>query len=239
MKQISEFLDIENISVAREKKESGSRINPLCVKLVDYVFAKFFLLCRGADELFSDEKRTLAEKTQWQTTFTREGLTSVEHIRKALLRLEKYQYPRPPQLGEFLKWNEQSLEDFGLIPKEQAYHKACDFMREGDHLGLSISQAEVIDHAIKQTGRFDLRNKPESQIRSVFERNYEIAVRQFIAGELAPIPKAIQDKHKETIEEKKIKDITKGFEHLNSYEEAMPEIRKMLGMKVNGYPINR
>jgi hypothetical protein len=234
MKHIGELIKVGNMSVAREEKQTYTTIDPLSAKLVEYVFAKFYMLCRGTDVLYADPKRLLAEKTQWQSTFTREGYSSVDHIRKALLKLERHRYPNPPQLGEFLAWNESTPDDLGLLTKEQAFNRSAEYMRDGDLKDLSAEQNMLLGLAVKESDRYFLRNNAATKTQPVFYRNYEIILRNFLAGKIEPVPKGIEDKHEETQELKKQDDIKKDFDHLVGYEQCMPEIRKMLGINPDG-----
>ena len=234
MKHIRDALNGNNISESPEEAKVQSILDPLSVKLVEYVFAKFYLLCRGADALFSDVKRLHAEKTQWQSCFSREGYTSIEHIRKGLLRLERHKYPNPPQLGEFLSWNMASGEDYEFLSKEQAYKRAYQIMRDGDVTGLSVEQVLIIRHTIRESDSHFLKNNSMTKTQPVFYRNYEISVRDFILGKLKDIPKGIEDKTEETIEIAKQCEIKKDFAHLTSYQAAKAQIERILGVKIDG-----
>ena len=235
MKHIGEFINLGSIEVAREEKRSENTINPLSAKLVEMVFAKFYIHCRGADALFADEKRLKAEKTQWYVTFSRENLTTPSQIHKALLKLERHRYPNPPQLGEFLAWNEVTISDLGLLTKEQAFNLSSEFMREGYIADLSDIQKKILKHVIQECEPFFLKNNPMSKTQPVFYRNYEISVRDFISGKnLEHKNKAIEDKSAETKEIEKQKVIAKDFSHLKGYEKNMPEIRRILGMNPDG-----
>lgn len=234
MKHIGDLINVDNLSIAREEKVERITIDPLSVRLVEYVFAKFFLVCRGCDELYADTKRLKAEKSLWQAAFSRRNYTIIDHIRKALLKFEKYNYRNPPQLGEFLRWNESSPDDLGLMSKEQAYNKAFVMMRDGDPQDLSADQIMLIRKAIQESDSHFLKNNSQFKTQPVFYRNYEILVRDFLAGKIQPVLKGIEDKQDETQELKKQQDASQGFEDLNSYEKAMPEIRKILGMNADG-----
>lgn len=226
MRRIGDLVTVDSISVAREERNDHVTIDPMATKLVEYVFAKFYLLCRGMDALYADGKRLQAEKTQWQVTFTREGYTGIEHIRKALLRLEKHRYPNPPQLGEFLAWNESTPEEQGFLTKEHAFNRSGEYLRDGYLKDLSPEQNLLIHLAVKESDRFFLRNNPVSKTQPVFCRNYEIIVRNFLDGKIQDVPKGLEDKAREAGIE--------NFSSLRGYEQCMPEIRKIVGMNEDG-----
>ena len=234
MKHITDGINVDDLATAREEKHTQNTLNPLSIKLVNYVFAKFYTCCRGTDTIFADEKRKLAETTQWYAMFTKLALTTVGQIQKAIDRLERHSYPNPPQLGEFLKWNEPSFEDFGLLTKEQAFNRSSELMREGELKDLSETQNKILKHVIRESDSFFLKNNPMSKTQPVFYRNYDIAIRDFMAGNLKDIPKAIPDKRAEWDDIDKKKIIAKDFDHLRGYEENMPEIRLILEVNLNG-----
>lgn len=226
MKHVADLMNVDNLSLTREEKQVSTTLNPMSVKLVEYVFAKFYMLCRGTDALYMDHKRLLAEKTQWQSNFTREGYTCIDHIRKALLKLERHRFPNPPQLGEFLAWNESSPDDLGLLTNEQAFNRSAEFMREGKLKDLSDDQNMLLELAVNESNRFFMRTNTITKVQPVFYRNYEIIMRNFLEGKIKPVLKGIEDNRYETA----IKKQTMAYEQFNSYEKAVAELRRILGI---------
>jgi hypothetical protein len=233
MKHISNIINLNARPESENEEEHLNIINPLSAKLVEAVFAMFYIYCRGTDELFSDKSRERAEKTQWQVCFSRKGFVSRKQIEKALRQLERHKYAKPPQLGEFLNWNEPTLEDYNFLPKEHAYNRAYQLMRDGDIDGMSPEQLMILEHAIHESDKYFLKNNPTTKTQPLFYRNYEIAVRDFISGKLKHIPKAIEDKTDETGEVKKQDEIKKGFENLKGYQSNINYMKQILGMKLD------
>ncbi len=231
MTHISNVIDIEKVYQQKIEHEETNSINSLSAKLVDAVFTLFFILCRGAEELYSDKTRLNAERTQWQLAFTRAGYTRREQINKALLRLERHKFPKPPQLGEFLSWNQPSAYDLGLLAKEQAYNAAYRLMRDGDIGDMSEDQFNIIQYVINESDKHFLKNNSMDKTQPVFYRNYEIAIRDFISGKMKSIAKGIENKNDKTIELKKQEEVAQKFENLIGYDQNMTTIKKMLGMK--------
>jgi hypothetical protein len=236
MKHASEFLNVDIISVAREKKERQKTINPLAVKLVELVFVSLYILCDGCHEKYADDDFLLATKALWADNFSRKNRTHNE-IRQALIKIEDNTRWRwnPPSLSEFSELCTETAEDRGLITKEKAYKYAYEIMRNDLRDKLSEDQVSIIKHAIKESDSHFLMNNVVAKTQAVFYRNYEIAVRDYIAGkELNPINKGIENKSPETTEFRKQQEIAKDFSHLKSYEKNMPEIRRILGMNADG-----
>lgn len=207
-------------------------LNPDAMKLVDMVFFKFCIIYPNAfDSMYADEQRLIATKTLWASTFTRMKILTPKQIKGALEKCELSPYPNPPQLGKFVEWCTPSAEEFGLLGKEQAYTRAYEFMRDGDTMGMSDDQVTILIHAINQSDRHFLRNNSKSITEPVFYRNYEIAIKQFIAGELKPIPKAIKGPAQDDDPWKTLKKyggILPQYAHINSKELAMPILHAKL-----------
>ena len=231
MKRIDNIVDISNFTAEREIKADEDCINPNSARLVEIVFMKMMALCRGFDSYYKDTRKLQLERKQWAQTFSREGLTEHSQIRLGLQRLENYKYPNPPQLGEFLSWCNPTLEELGLMPAEQAYQVAAKMNAQfGEVPELSMAQLEIIRYAIENTGKYELRNKPMTKTYPIFQRNYEIAIRNYIKGTFDPIPKALPDLQEETKELARQEEIQKDYSECNSYEKAMPAIKSILGI---------
>lgn len=209
-----------------ESQKTGDKLilNPLCSSLVDQVFIKIALICRGFDAFYADRTRLNAEKMQWVLAFTKLGYTEKSHIKMALHKLELHKYPNPPQLGEFISWCTVTANDFGLPAFEEAYKISIQMNRQfSDYQHECDKTHTVIKHAIRTIGNTDYRAMDIDSARKAFERNYEIACRQFMNGELKEIPKAIaatpnphpQDKERNALARK----------------EAMLAMKKTLGLK--------
>lgn len=225
--------NVKNLAVGKLERDVRQNINSEVMKLVDCVFAKFFIICRGAHLFFNDPKKLLTEKGIWFNAFERRGYKTMHDIRFALIKLDEHQYPSPPQIGEFLKWNEPPADDMGLLTADQAFNRSAEHIRDGKLQDLSDDQNMLIERTVKYSDRYFLRNNPESKTRPVFNRNYEIALKQFRNGECTDIPKAITDDRSGTLEFKKQQNfVLDEFKHLDSYEKAMPAIKRMLGMKI-------
>lgn len=166
--------------------------NENSIKLVDYIFMSMMLLCRGFDELFSDQKRLEAEKNQWYMAFSARKITHASQIKTGLNKLIEYPYHKPPQLGEFLKWISPNHEKLGIPTVEQAYDQAC---RNSHPAQTEKTWAHiVVKHAWEQTGSYQLQTFPQRNSFPLFKRNYEISVQKFLDGEtLGEFQKAISN----------------------------------------------
>ncbi|HMG16035.1 MAG TPA: replication protein P [Saprospiraceae bacterium] len=194
MKKI-EYIIRENLETIHELKKKKSAIDPLCAKLVEQIFFKLALICRGFDNFYADRDRLSAEKIQWELAFSRLGIRHKQQIERSLAKLELYKFPNPPQLGEFLEWRNGIPEDEGFPDVYKAYQISVLINQQfSDYKPSCQKTYTVIKHAIDQIGSLEYRSMPQELSRKTFALNYAVSCRQFLDGELKIIPKAITNK---------------------------------------------
>lgn len=219
------------ISALDEKRESNQQamLDPLCVTLVDKIFVKLALLCRGFDSFYADRNRLNAEKTQWVLAFTKLGLRNQSQIQSALNALEFYRYPNPPQLGEFLEWRHSNPENIGFPSIDKAFQISIQLNRQFSDYSCEDSRVEkVIRHAIREIDALTYRSMPIHKAKTAFEYHYTVALRQFMEGKLDVINKSLEDRSSETTELKNQEEIIKPeFKNVKSHSGAMEAIRNM------------
>ena len=234
MKPISEVV----ISALDAKRESNQQatLDPLCVRLVDKIFVKIALLCRGFDSFYADRNRLNAEKTQWILAFTKLGIRNQSQIQQALNALEFYKYPNPPQLGEFLEWRHSKPESMGFPTVDEAFQLSIQLNRQFSDYKCEDPRVEsVIRHAIRQIDSLTYRSMPIHKARPTFEHYYTVALRQFMEGKLEEINSSIEDKSSESQEIKKQESIIKPeYKSVNSHSAAMNALSKILGKEFKG-----
>jgi Replication protein P len=243
MDKISDIVSNSEFLARRDNQDVERDLDPLTVMVVNRLFNFFEASCPGYDKQFGgNDTKLKTQKINFARAFMDEGISRIEQVEHGVKKCRRESPINTPTVGQFLNWCTPSAEELGLWPKDKAYKKAMEINRQFADIPQSISpeQLAIIKHAIQETGSFDLRNKSEAQTKPIFERNYEIAVRDFIKGNLKTIPKGIEDKEKENIELRKQEEIKKGFEQLRGYEDCMPVIRKILGMNADGtVPTNK
>lgn len=219
MKSVGELTPIV-LEKAREAKEERTMLDPLSGQLVDKVFVKIALICRGFDSFYADRNRLNAEKTQWVLAFTKLGLRNQSQIQPSLNKLEFYRYPNPPQLGEFLEWRNCTPEDIGFPSVDEAYQMSILLNRQFSDYKINDVRVEtVIRHAIRQIDSMAYRSMPISKAKPAFGYNYSVALRQFMEGKLEVIKKAIAEKPMEHPSDKPRSD--------EARKKAMESIRSM------------
>jgi hypothetical protein len=219
MRQIKDVL-ADSASQNKSRVDEKIYLDPLCSHLVDQIFIKMALICRGFDAFYADRNRLNAEKMQWTLAFTKLGIRTKLQIMPALNRLELYKFPNPPQMGEFLEWRFATPQEIGLPEVGEAYRISLLINQQFSQYYCECKKTlTVIKHAINQIGSLEYREMKSDKSRKLFESNYLIACRQFMEGELKEISKALCEKPEEHPSDKKRSD--------DSRIKAMDAIRSM------------
>lgn len=209
-------------------------LNQKAVEIVNKLFVFFYAICRGFEKQYQDPNKLKIEKAQWFRAFTDKNFIDMRRINHGVKKCRLESPINTPTIGQFIAWCTPTPDDLGLLTKEQAFNRSGEFIREGKLNDLSEDQNMLLEHAIRESDRYFMRNNPMSKTQPVFYRNYEIALRDFMNGKLKSIPKGLEDKSEETKEIAKQQEVKKGFSHLKGYEQCMPEIRRILGMNPDG-----
>lgn len=116
------------------------------------------------------------------------GLTALAHTKDP--QLGKW----PPSAPEFRALCENGApEDNGLPSPGQAYREAVRNAHPA-MAGRAEWSCDAVYHAAKETGFYELNNLQAEASRRLFERNYAMAVRDFLAGKpLTAMPKALPE----------------------------------------------
>lgn len=223
----------ESIVNIFEKRTTNSNqtLDPLCAVLVDKIFVKMALICRGFDSFYADRNRLNAEKTQWIIAFTKLGLKNQSQIQSSLDSLALHRFPNPPQLGEFLEWRNGDPQKLGFPSVEEAYQLSLKINRQFSNYRHEDERIDaVIRHVIAQIDSMTYRSMPTSKSRDVFEHFYNIALRQFMGGNLDVINKAIEDKSIEPTEVKKQQAVVNPeFKEIKDFKSAIGKMKQILG----------
>ncbi len=225
MEHISKIVPSFNLNLGVEEDEP---LDPKAVETVNKLFVFFYGTCRGFEKQYQDPRKLNIEKTQWFRVFTDEKLTDMTRVNWGIKRCRIESPINTPTLGQFLKWCEPTPEQLGVPDVEKAYTEAVQNSYPGCEKKWTH---QAIYHAWKMCNTFDLSNLPKKSTFPVFERNYEITIRMLARNEpLAEIPLGLTH----NTEAPKQQKASEGFEEFNSYEKAMPYLRKKLGIKEYG-----
>ncbi len=197
--------------------------------IVDQVFIVFFAICNGFEKQFADKHRLPLAKREWTIAFMDEKITCWNQIENGIkLARKKPNLVFIPSLGDFLLWCNEAKQD-NFLSKEKAYLKAYELMRDCLVGDLSDEQLLIINHAIQASDQHFLKTNARSSTEPVFYRNYEIALRDFLNGDLKPIPKAIENKSEvDNWKTLSAYGVLPEYAYLTSREKAMPVIDSIL-----------
>lgn len=225
MEHISKIVPNSNLNLGSDEE---GELDPQAVQIVNKLFVFFYGTCRGFEKQFQDPRKLNIEKTQWFRVFTDEKLTDMKRITWGIKRCRIESPINTPTIGQFLKWCEPSMEQLGLPETEKAYEEA---VRNSYPQCEKKWTHDAIYHAWKMCNSFDLYNLPKKNSFPIFQRNYEITTRMLARGEpLTAIPLGLSHDKESPMQQ----EASNGFEHYNSYEKAMPYLRKKLGINVHG-----
>jgi hypothetical protein len=218
---ILEKMNVSSLGVIKEDKKESANLDPHVTEIINKLFGMFWATCPGFEKQFSDPKKLNMAKTQWILAFQDKNFNSLEKIKHGIkkCRFEKLVYI--PMIGQFIEWCSPSFEDLGLMPKEKAIKCAYSILRGSEPANLSENQSLILKHSIQETGSFFMKNNIASTVEPVFYRNYEIAIRDFMAGNLKPIAKAIEDKVEKN-------SIDPQFAEFNCREKSIGKLRDIL-----------
>lgn len=197
MKHIFDVLNVIDIAQAKSTKTESRSINQLSAKLVDLLFVKMSILCRGYQEVFDDFKKLNAEKLQWTKAFSKRNITCQVQIQGAIDMLEEHIYPKPPQLGQFLEWCKLLPTNHDFLKPDVAF-KVAGLINSIDSVYIHPHQPTdiVIRNTLLQLGPSKFRAMKEEDALKLFEYHYIVVCRAYLAGEVKDIPKAISEKPK-------------------------------------------
>lgn len=216
------------ISFDKAKERNKKQLNSESVQIVNKLFSWFYVMCPGFEKQFSSPEKLKCIKNEWYKAFTDENITEMDQLEFAFPKFRKESPINIPTIGQFLIWMNPTPEELGILPKEQAFNAAISYMRDKSSVTLSDLQLTLVRHAINESGAFFLSTESLENTQRVFFRNYAILIRDYRAGKLKPIPKAIEDHRAKFIEEEKKKTIAKDFIHLNA-KECLSSIKSKLG----------
>lgn len=220
MKSISEIIDLNAFKSSKEGQEPRQKVDPICRWLVNEIFLKMAIICRGFDSVFPTHKIIEVEKDIWTRALMKRGIKTERQIEPGMFKLEEYIYPKPPSLSQFLQWCQNSTS-LGLPSIDEAYLMALKLNRQfSDYVPACDKAYTVVRHVLDQIGRMEFREMTVEQAKKTFAYYYNISSQQFAAGKLEIIHKALPEKVELRPEDRARSDAAR--------VKAMDEVRRML-----------
>lgn len=173
-----------------------SELDKNTIDIVNQLFEKLVRIKPAFKHAWPTEHEFNMVKREWIASFKDNNIHSLNHVKKGYEKLRDAPSAFIPSPGEFVELCKQS-HDF--LDWRKAYDVAYRIMRKEVLNDFSKDQIEIIKHAIKQSDRHFLKNYSKNQTEPVFKYNYEIAVRDFVNGDLKNTNIAITGKVDHTI----------------------------------------
>ncbi|ENJ1614216.1 replication protein P [Vibrio parahaemolyticus] len=207
-RRIAEIISLDNQDRSVNLRQSGiisaphyverqNEDNPLqtAAKIINKLFLELQACFPAWRQTFKSRAEIDAAKRSWARGLFEAKITTQKQLDWGLAKARRSESPFWPSLGQFIKWCQLEPSDYGLPDTRQAYLEAC----RNAHCISDMTNEEwshpAVYVALKNTGVFDIRNRPEVETWPIFERNYEVAVRRALAGEdlNSEIPKALPE----------------------------------------------
>ncbi len=210
MEDIGDLMQKAELKIKQAGEQQQKPLDNAIVELVNQLFAFFYSICRGFEKQYHDPKRLNMEKTQWMKAFQDEKIFTREQVEHGIKQARRVTPIYTPTIGQFLDWCTPTNEALGVPPLDRAYDEAC---RNSHPSADKIWTHKLVQHAWKLTGSYFLSTSARSSTYPVFQRNYEIAIREWRAGKTiadieAPIAitKQADPQQSEEIRKKAISD---------------------------------
>ncbi|WP_163833264.1 replication protein P [Spartinivicinus ruber] len=224
----------------QQPEPNSQDVSEHAAQLVNLIFRELVGIFSAWKQTYADPEVLASAKRNWTKGFITHGINRVEQVRIGLNKARGINKNFVPSVGVFVNWCKGDPEDFGLPSAALAYREACRKAHDFSPGQLNWSHPAVYS-AARNTGFFELKSMSERNIFPLFERNYNLACQQVMAGEaLQDVPKALTDEIPKSIAEKnKAYHDTQqqkylqeqGLDQLNDPREAMSAIYQMLGRK--------
>lgn len=206
---VEHIKNLVDLNKFKENQKEKSSIDEKTRELIKFLFKELKDIFYEAPNRWKTQEDFLNAKRQWFTAFIENNINTIEQLTHGLKQCRARNSNFIPIVGQFISWCKPTADDLGLLHPFLAYGAAIKLNSPyGTPDTMTKIQEMIIRHAIGNTGSYELKTLPESKSRPIFERNYDIAIKQYLAGELKEIPKAIVDQHVDDIEQRKRDKVT-------------------------------
>jgi len=159
---------------------------------VDKLFASLCAQHPAWRSFLKSEQEIGEYKRQLVLAMMENGINKPEMLKLGIQKSRRNAKPWMPGVGEFVSWCQPQPEDYGLPATEEAFQEVNRFIWNYMKDRHTWSHPAVYWAAI-QTPSHDRRHMTLDQWRKIYERSYEIAVRNVMNGEdlSGCLPKAL------------------------------------------------
>lgn len=200
------------------------------IQVVNQLFENLFSICKAWKVALGDDQAVGDCKRQWLSAFKENNISSIDKVKRGMVKMRSRQLPFLPSPGEFIALCKLQPIDVGAPSVENAYKEA---VKNAYPDGLEKRWTHpCVRYAYQQSGAFDMRTEPKSKTYPLFEKNYINSLEDYAEGKILNQiqnnkPKS-QGKHAPVTGfggyEWSKPGVMKQYECIRSYEDAMDVI---------------
>lgn len=196
MNHISNLINMETVKRNREHMEKPTAEQAkAAASVINWLFSELSGNFTAFHMAWPNDEIRNAAKRVWIKAFVLAGINNVTQIQYGLNHCYLMEKPFVPTPGEFISWCKPSPQSLGFPSTDEAYTASIVMNRQfSDYRHPDARVDTVIRHAINQIGTSTYREMKIDNAKKTFKTYYEIALRQFMEGELKVIPKALPEK---------------------------------------------
>lgn len=154
---------------------------PGSVEVVNALFKELQAIFPAWKQAWPDTESLRAAKRSWIKAFIAEGINRLEQIRFGVERCRSLGTDFAPSVGKFIKLCQPTPEMLGIPSHNKAFREALENAHPSRFGGRSWSHP-AIRHAALQCELHNLGDLPPEKACEVFDRAYDITIRQLVAG---------------------------------------------------------
>lgn len=210
-KKIGNILNIDNLRLEKEKQGYENKkdsIDKNTISIVNELFLRFSAIYPSFRNTFKSTEDLNATKKQWMKGFIVGNINTGEQLERGLNKCLLEERDFFPTIGKFVKWCTFEPFELGVPSLDEAYEQAC----KNSHPSSTKEWThKLVRHAWKLTGSYFLSTSLRSVSYPVFQRNYEITLREWRAGKIIDeiaIPKGLTKPEKKSNPELAKKNIS-------------------------------
>lgn len=159
--------------------ENENSLDEQTREVINNIFKRFSTIFPAFYATFKDQERLNATKRDWLQAFMIAKFHKLEQIELGIQKCLLSGRDFLPSIGEFIAWCTLTNDDMGVPPLDVAYDEAC---KNSHPTSDKAWTHKLVQHAWKLTGNYFLSTSPRSVSYPVFQRNYEITIRDWRAG---------------------------------------------------------
>lgn len=195
MKHISNIIDLSKVQAEKEAKEPPTKES---AAVINWLFKELRSNFTAFKQAWPDQETYNQAKKTWLKAFVLAGISRVEQLQHGLNKCYLMEKPFVPTAGEFIAWCRPNPQDLGFPCFDEAYVISIEINRQfSDYKHKDDRVYTVIKHAIAQIGSGAYREMKIESAKKAFKSYYEIALKQFMEGELKIIAKQLPVKAEE------------------------------------------